>query len=76
MNFGTDVEAAKRYYLLQWRHCAGKIVTAIDSSLVCDCKARFPWTVALGETIVLAEASNWLKPVVSSESEQQPELFA
>jgi len=76
MDFGIDVESAKQTYLAQWRHCAGKTVTAIDSSLVCDCKARFPWTCALGETIVLAEASNWLKPAFHSESEQQPELFA
>jgi hypothetical protein len=76
MDFGTNVEAAKQTYLAQWEHCIGKRITAVDSALVCDCKARFPWTVALGETIVLAEASNWLKPVVSSESEQQPELFA
>jgi len=76
MDFGTNVEAAKQTYLAQWEHCIGKRITAVDSALVCDCKARFPWTAALGETIVLAEASNWLKPVVSSENEQQPELFA
>jgi hypothetical protein len=71
-----DVEAAKRDYLSQWQHCSGKIITAIDSKLKCDCGAQFPWTVALGETIVLAESSNWLKPTLHSESEPQPDLFA
>jgi hypothetical protein len=76
MDFGMDVESAKQTYLAQWEHCIGKRITAVDSALVCDCKARFPWTRALGEAIVLAESSKWLKPVISSESEQQPELFA
>jgi hypothetical protein len=76
MDFGIDVESAKQTYLAQWEHCIGKRITAVDSALVCDCKARFPWTGALGETIVLAESSNWLKPTLHSESEPQPDLFA
>jgi len=76
MDFGIDVESAKQTYLAQWEHCIGKRITAVDSALVCDCKARFPWTGALGETIMLALTLSWLKPIVSSESEQQPELFS
>ncbi len=57
-----DVEGAKRKYLSQWQHCAGKRVTAIDSSLLCDCGARFPWMQALGEDVELALSLEWLSP--------------
>ncbi len=71
-----DVESAKAKYLSQWQHCPGKSVTAVDSALVCDCKARFDWKRALGEDVALAVERQWLTPIVSSESEQQPELFS
>jgi hypothetical protein len=70
----TDVEAAKQKYLSQWQHCTSKSITAVDSSLKCDCGAKFPWTAALGETVDGALAANWLVPVFNSESEQ-PSLF-
>ena len=76
MDFETDVESAKVQYLSQWQHCHGKRVTAVDSALVCDCKARFDWKHALGEDVALAVERQWLTPAVSSESEQQPELFS
>jgi len=57
-----DVEASKREYLSQWSHCHGKGITAVDSALVCDCGARFPWKDTLGESIELALNLEWLSP--------------
>ena len=77
MDFGIDVESAKQKYLSQWQHCPGKCVTAVDSALVCDCKARFDWKRALGEDVALAIERQWLSLVTdtSTLTDAQPSLF-